>query len=337
MTGIGGTVIAGRGLAADRGGRRIFGGLDIDIRRGEVVAIIGPNGAGKSTLIEILAGLLQPSEGSVERNGRVAACMQSASLARRTVLANVELALSWWGVPRASRRARALAALELMGAAHLAGAPARTVSGGEARRVHVARALALEADALLLDEPFAGLDASARTELLYEAAAVMRSPDRATLIVVHDRTEAWALADRVVVLLGGRVDASGQPAEVFERPPTMATAAFIGFSGSIREGPQVRLVRPTDVVVEETGDLAGEVVRSVPLEEAVRVEVAVDGGRVFALMAPPGPSPQTRVRLSIRGGVCFSNADQSDAPGGGPSVPSDATDGDARSRRAGGA
>src|SRR3954467_14216276 len=102
--------------------------------------------------------------------------------------------------------------------------PPPPLSGGEARRVHLARALALKADALLLDEPFAGLDAPARAELLYDAASALRDGRRATLVVVHARAAAWALAARVVVLLEGAVAADGTPADVFGRPPTPAVA-----------------------------------------------------------------------------------------------------------------
>src|SRR6185436_9696474 len=138
-------------------------------------------------------GLLEPVSGRVELHGRVAAALQAPALARRTVRANVEAALGWWGVPRAERPARAMDALERMHVGALAGRPAATLSGGESRRVHLARAIALGADALLLDEPFAGLDAPTRAELLSDAAAVLRDPERATLVVLHDRAEAWAL------------------------------------------------------------------------------------------------------------------------------------------------
>jgi ABC-type multidrug transport system ATPase subunit len=150
------TVLRATGLELRRGSRTVVHGVDLALRRGEVVALLGPNGAGKSTLLSALAGLLEPAAGKLERSGRVAAALQAPALARRTALANVEAALAWWGVPRSERRGRALRALELLGAADHAHTPASKLSGGEQRRAHLARALAVEPDVLLLDEPFAG-------------------------------------------------------------------------------------------------------------------------------------------------------------------------------------
>ena len=147
--------------------------------------------------------------------------LQTPALARRSALANVEAALAWWGTPADQRRERALAALEQVGVDGLAERPAATLSGGEARRVHLARVLALDPDVLLLDEPFAGLDTAARGDLLYDTRELLRSPGRATVIVLHDRAEAWALADRTALILGGRIVAEGDDARG-ARPPAHA-------------------------------------------------------------------------------------------------------------------
>ena len=117
--------------------------------------------------------------------------------------------------------------------AALAERHAHTLSGGEARRVHLARVLAVRPDVLLLDEPFAGLDPTARADVLYDLAAILRDADRATCVVVHDRAEAWALADRVLVLLDGRIAAAGPPEQVLDRPPSPAVARFLGFGGEL--------------------------------------------------------------------------------------------------------
>jgi ABC-type nitrate/sulfonate/bicarbonate transport system ATPase subunit len=299
------TVLRARGVAVARAGVEVVGGVDLDLRAGEVVVVIGPNGAGKSTLLAALAGLLPVARGTVERNGRVAAALQAPALANRTARANVEAALQWWGVPRRERGDRALAALQAIGARGLADRPSRALSGGEARRVHLARALALDADVLLLDEPFAGLDAPARAELLYDAASALRDARRATLVVVHDRAEAWALADRVVVLLDGAVAADGPPAAVFGRPPTPAVAAFVGFAGRLEEPGTVRLLRPQDVALDDDGPLRARVTRLVPVEDGVRVELALEHGRLVALAPAPGPAPGAEVGVRLLGGVTF--------------------------------
>ncbi|MBV9414005.1 MAG: ABC transporter ATP-binding protein, partial [Solirubrobacterales bacterium] len=182
-------------LSVRHGRREVVHDVSAEVRAGQIVALLGPNGAGKSTLLDALAGALPAVQGHVERFGRVGVALQSPDLAHRTVLANVVLALAWWGVPRAERTRRAREALHAIGADHLAARHAATLSGGERRRVHLARTIAVQPDVLLLDEPFAGLDAEVRASLLEDALSALRSTTRATLVVVHDRAEAWALAD----------------------------------------------------------------------------------------------------------------------------------------------
>lgn len=299
-------VLSAAGLAVGRDGRPLLDGVDLELHRGEVVAVLGPNGVGKSTLLATLAGLLAPLAGRVETDGRVAAALQAPALARRSVRANVEAALAWWGVPRAERSERSAAALARLGAGRLAERRADELSGGEARRVHLARALALGADALLLDEPFAGLDAPTRAELLHDTAAALRDPARATLLVLHDRAEAWALADRLLVLLEGRVAAQGAPAQVLEQPPSEAVAAFLGFSGRVEEPDgTVRRLRPAQVTLAADGPLAGIVRRRVPEEDGVLCEVEVPGGRMQTRTPHPGPREGETVRLRIDDGARF--------------------------------
>ena len=298
-------VVVAHDVGADRGGRAVLDGVDLELRRGEVVAVLGPNGAGKTTLVTLLGGLARPKRGRVEHIGRVATALQAPAMARRTALANVEVALAWWGVPRAERRAQAMRALEQLGMGGLAANQARTLSGGEARRVHLARVLATEPDALLLDEPFAGLDVSARADLLYEAAGALRSAGRATLIVVHDRAEAWSLADQVLVLIDGRVEASGPPGSVFRHPPTIRAAEFLGFAGRVEEAGSVLMVKPEDVRLDPAGPHSGRVVRRVPVEDGIRIEVELDNGRLVAAAPLPGPANGDVVRLALFGGVRY--------------------------------
>ena len=300
-----GPVLTAEGLVVARAGRVLVEGFDLELARGELVAVLGPNGVGKSSLLATLAGLLPPAGGRLRTHGRVAAALQAPALARRSVRANVEVALGWWGVPRGERPARARAALAALRADDLAGRRADTLSGGEARRVHLARAVALRSDALLLDEPFAGLDPPTRAELLRDAAATLRDPERATLVVLHDRAEAWALADRLLVLLDGRVAAQGTPRQVLERPPSPAVARFLGFTGTIREPAGVRCLRPAHVALDAAGTVRGTVAVRIPEEDGVLCEVRLEGG-VVQLRAPhPGPAEGEDVRLRIDGGVVF--------------------------------
>jgi ABC-type multidrug transport system ATPase subunit len=295
------------GLAVDRGRRRVLDGVDLELRRGEVTVLLGPNGAGKSTLLAAISGGAPLAAGRVEADGRIAAAAQTAAFAGRGVRANVELALSWWGVPREERRPRAAAALDSLGVAHLADRAARTLSGGEARRVHLARVLAVRPDVLLLDEPFAGLDPSARDDVLHDLAALLRTDALApaTCVVVHDRAEAWALADRVVVLIDGRVAASGPPAEVLDHPPTPKAARFLGFTGELRDGDTLLLTRQGQVTLDPSGPYAGTITRRLPTEDGTRLDITLPTGRLQCLAPRDAPAVGTEVHLRLTAPLRF--------------------------------
>jgi len=213
----------------------------LDVVTGEVLAVIGPNGSGKSTLLRVLGLLERPTRGQVLVAGRpvdardalaerrrMATVFQEPLLADTTVIGNVTLGLGFRGVPAAAAARRATGWLERFGVGALAERAARTLSGGEAQRVALARALVLEPDVLLLDEPFAGLDQPTRTALLGDLGAVLRQDRITTVLVTHDRGEALALADRVAVLMGGRVQQLAPTAEVFQAPASEAVARFMG-------------------------------------------------------------------------------------------------------------
>jgi ABC-type sulfate/molybdate transport systems ATPase subunit len=293
-------------LSVRRERREVVHDVSLELRAGEIVALLGPNGAGKSTLLDALAGALAPASGTITRDGRVAVALQAPDLARRTALANVLLALAWWGVPRPERRERALEALRMMGAEQLAKRPAGALSGGERRRVHVARAIAVRPDVLMLDEPFAGLDAATRAGLLDDTGTALRAWAQAALVVVHDRAEAWALADRLLILLDGRLVADGPPRELLEQPPTVQVARFLGFDGMLEQSDGTALLtRPQHVLLDEAGPLQARVARVIPLEDGLRLELTLDGGRLFALAPLPGPRAGEHLRVRIAGGVSF--------------------------------
>jgi ABC-type sulfate/molybdate transport systems ATPase subunit len=296
-------------LSVRRGERDVVRDVTLELHQGELVALLGPNGAGKSTLLDALAGALAPAHGTVQRRGRVAIALQSADLARRTVLQNVMLALAWWGVPRSERAGRAREALATMGATHLARRAANTLSGGERRRVHLARALAVAPDILLLDEPFAGLDAETRANLLEDAVSALHSDRRATLVVVHDRAEAWALADRLLILIDGRLVATGPPRELLAQPPSVTVARFLGFDGELDEGHQTLLTRPSHVALDPAGPLRARVTRAVGLEDGVRLELELDNGRLYTVAPLPAPVLGDSVRVAVHGGARFPRAD----------------------------
>jgi ABC-type sulfate/molybdate transport systems ATPase subunit len=297
--------LAAHDLTVARGSREVLHEIDLELRAGELTALLGPNGAGKSTLLAALAGALAPARGSVERHGRVALALQSPDLARRSVLANLTAALGWWGVPRPERRARALAALDSLGIRPLAGRAAQSLSGGERRRVHLARALAVQADVLMLDEPFAGLDAEVRGELLADVAGVLASPHRATLVVVHDRGEAWALADRLLVLIDGALVADGSPRALLEDPPNALVARFLGYDGELTQGGGRLLTRPAHVRLDPSGPLTATVARVTPTEDGSQLELELEHGRLVTRCEGPAPPRGDRVRVTVSGGARF--------------------------------
>src|SRR5437762_2315451 len=203
----------------------------LEVREGEVLALIGPNGSGKSRLLRVLGLLERPTRGTVSFRGRVvdaggalharrrvAVVLQQPLLADLTVAGNGTLGLSFRRVTADECESRLGRWLERLNIAPLRDQRARTLSGGEAQRVALARALVLEPDVLLLDEPFSGLDEPSRAALLPDLAAILRADRVTTVLVSHDRGEALALADRVAVLMGGRIRQLDETARVFHAP-----------------------------------------------------------------------------------------------------------------------
>jgi len=236
------TILRAEGLVVQRAGRTVLDIPALEVSRGEVLAIIGPNGAGKSTLLLTLALLLSPTEGRLWFDGlpidrrvdrvalrrRMAVVFQEPLLLDLSVYENVALGLQLRGVPASERRRRTWYWLERLGIAELAQRPARDLSGGEAQRTSLARAFALSPEILFLDEPFAGLDAPTRVEVIDHVGAVIRDTGITTVFVTHDRDEALALGDRIGVLIGGRLLQLDRPEVVFGTPANPEVAAFVG-------------------------------------------------------------------------------------------------------------
>lgn len=229
-----------RDIAVNKGGRRVLDVPALDVLPGELLAVVGPNGAGKSTLVQVAALLERPAQGEVlfdgERVGRnvlpyrrrMAVVFQEPLLLDTTVENNVRSGLALRGAPRADQRQRAAQWVERLDIAHLAERSARTLSGGEAQRTSLARALALEPEVLVLDEPFAALDAPTRAALIDDLDEILGSSRITTVFVTHDRSEALRLGHRVAVLIDARVRQLGTPTEVFAAPADSQVAAFVG-------------------------------------------------------------------------------------------------------------
>ncbi|WP_458686771.1 ABC transporter ATP-binding protein [Nocardia tengchongensis] len=190
-----------RGLVKDFGDRRVLHGLDLDIRPGEFVALLGRSGSGKSTLLRALAGLDDENGGELTVSGEIAVAFQEPRLVPwKRVRDNVVL-----GLRRADAKAAAAAALAEVGLAERGAAWPLTLSGGEAQRASLARALVREPDLLLLDEPFSALDALTRITIHTLVLDLWARHRPGVLLVTHDVDEALLLADRALVLDGGRI------------------------------------------------------------------------------------------------------------------------------------
>jgi iron(III) transport system ATP-binding protein len=224
------------GISKAFGGVRAVDGASLRVDRGALVALLGPSGSGKSTLLRVIAGFERPDAGAVRVGGRVVAgpgawiepeqrhvgmvFQHGVLFPHLTVAANASFG--------ASRRQRAAECLELVGLAGRAGAYPHELSGGERQRVALARALAADPEVVLLDEPFASLDAGLRERLREDVAAILRAAGTSALLVTHDQAEALSLADTVAVLNAGRVAQAGSPEEVYERPGSRWVAEFLG-------------------------------------------------------------------------------------------------------------
>jgi ABC-type sugar transport system ATPase subunit len=269
--------------------------------------VLGPNGAGKSTLVGAIGGLLPAGSGSITVSGRQASVLQTPGLANRSARANVELALAWWGVARTERRARAMAALTALRADGLATRRARNLSGGEQRRVHLARGIAVRPDLLLLDEPFAGLDPETQAALSEDAASALRDAAAAVVVVLHDRVDAWAMADRISVMMDGRIVATGTPGDLLAAPPTPEVARFLGYDGELTTASGLLLTRPVHVRLTQdsaAGDLAGTVERVIGRQDGATVVVRTDRGTVRGTYDGPVRVGDT-FGVTIVGGVEF--------------------------------
>lgn len=272
-----------------------------------VTAVLGANGAGKSTLLRVAGALRRPDAGTVLLAGvpagrgdlrrATAAVLQRPLLRRGSVHANVETGLRFRRVDRREAGRRAETWMERLGIRHLGDRPVHTLSGGEAQRVSLARALAVEPGMLLLDEPFAGLDAPTRGELLADLREALQDSGTAALLVTHDRHEAAALADRIAILHDGELRQHGPTAHVLDNPADPDCARILGFENLLRLLGGTRVLRAADCEVERAsatgnGDvrLPAALRRVIPLGPTSRVVVDLDGASLHATAPAPPPA-----------------------------------------------
>jgi ABC-type Fe3+/spermidine/putrescine transport system ATPase subunit len=288
-----------RGVSKNFPGHKAVSGVSLSLERGEFFSLLGPSGCGKTTTLRLIAGFEMPTAGEVWLNGEridhlppyrrnVNTVFQSYALfPHLSVRENVEFGLRRRNATRIEERVRhAIAQVRMEGKESRSPA---ALSGGERQRVALARALVLAPDVLLLDEPLSALDPQLRKQLRAELKDLQRRVGVTFLFVTHDQEEALAMSDRIAVMNAGRVEQTGSPREIYQRPATRFVASFLGAMNWI-DGIGVR-PECTRISRESPGNGARRalVSRSVFLGSSMQVEARMEpGGEALLVQVTAG-------------------------------------------------
>lgn len=300
-------ILAATNIRKRFGATPVLDDVSIEVRAGEVVALLGASGSGKTTLLRVAGGLERPDAGrvvigtatvfddsrgvDVPAEGRnLGFVFQSYALwPHMTVAANVGYGLRLRRIPEVERTARVDRTLDRLGLAGLGGRYPHELSGGQQQRVALARALVYEPPVILLDEPLSNLDANLRESARSWLRDTISTLGLSAVFVTHDQVEALAIADRVVLLHGGRVEQSGTPTELYGAPRTLYAATFLGSASTIpvsidgdRTAAQVRVTAgATTFMATRRGDG--------PTLKDATVVIRVECVRVLSGDASPPP------------------------------------------------
>lgn len=279
-----GQTLSVSGVSHSYAGAQAVDDVSFVVPGGSIAAILGPSGCGKSTMLRIVCGLLKPGAGNVmigerdvtnvpARERKVGMVFQNYALfPHLTVAENIGYGLSH--LPREERRERVAQMLSIVRLEPFADRLPRQMSGGQQQRVAVARALAPQPALLLLDEPFAALDRSLRADLQVEFVQLQRSLGITAIIVTHDQEEAQSVAEQLIVMNKGRVEQSGPPAELYDRPANLFVNGFVGHASLLKA-----------TVAKATGDSGG---------------LRLASGSELAMPGPVGFVPTSEVVLAVR-------------------------------------
>ena len=274
----------------------LFEDLNLEIPSGRFFTLLGPSGCGKTTLLRILAGFVTPEAGRVwfgerdvttlpvHKRGVGMVFQDYALFPDRSALANVMYGLEARGVAAADARARSHSLLERVGLAAFADRSPATLSGGQRQRVAMARALVIEPELLLLDEPLAALDVKLRVELRAMVRELQLESGITTVFVTHDQEEALAMSDIVAVMDRGRIVQMGKPQEIYAGPVNGYAADFLGSANLVADGEgKLRVVRREEIEIGPRTVAAGSGVRGDEVAgviEGVEFRGSVTGYRV---------------------------------------------------------
>jgi ABC-type Fe3+/spermidine/putrescine transport system ATPase subunit len=232
-------------VSASYGSNKVLDDISLSVGKGELVALLGSSGCGKTTLLRVLSGFHAAGEGAVRLNGQdmtalppekrdTALVFQSYALwPHMTVAQNIGYGLRLRKVPKAEIAEKVLAALDMVGLNGYADRLVTQLSGGQRQRVALARAIVVNPAVLLMDEPLSNLDARIRHQVRHEIKAIQARLGLTAVLVTHDQEEAMIMADRIVVMKGGKIEQLGTPEEIYSRPATPFVAEFMGADNRI--------------------------------------------------------------------------------------------------------
>jgi putative spermidine/putrescine transport system ATP-binding protein len=290
---------------------RVLDTLNLTIEKGEIVSLLGPSGCGKTTLLRAIAGLTDAGAGSIKLAGReitrvaahrrnVGVVFQSYALfPHLTVAENIAFGLKARGAPRAEIPERVAASLRMVRMTELADRSITALSGGQQQRVAVARALVVEPELLLLDEPFSALDRKLRETMQVELKSLLREKGMTAIFVTHDQEEALALSNRIAVMNKGRIEQFADPVTLYEQPATSFVLEFVGLSTRI--AGRVAAAAGGLVAIETaygTVRGAGKFEPGTPVIAAVRPEL-------ISAARDASAAPGNRITVSLQEVMCL--------------------------------
>ncbi|MEP9408190.1 ABC transporter ATP-binding protein [Peribacillus frigoritolerans] len=264
-----------KGAFKQFGANVVLNGIDLEVKQGELLTLLGPSGCGKSTTLNLIAGFLDPDRGEVHIKGNnvtkvppykrdLGMVFQTYSLfPHMTVYENLSFGLNLRKVGKAEQKNKISKALELVKMSGLENRYPRELSGGQRQRVAISRALVVEPELLLLDEPLSNLDAKLRHELRAEIKRLQKEIGVTTIFVTHDQEEALSMSDRVVVMNAGKIEQISTPTEIYNHPKTEFVFQFIGksncFEGNVSavDKRKVAVKIGSDITHVDTNNVMG--------------------------------------------------------------------------------